>query len=93
VISYDRPGLGVAVAAIAHLRFKLNAIFAFWFAYIMTRPLGASIGDYLSQPRSEGGLGLGTVGTSALFLTAILGLVIYLTVTRKDVIATEPVAP
>lgn len=85
-------GALIAVAAIAHLRFKLNAIFAFWFAYIMTRPLGASIGDYLSQPRSEGGLGLGTVGTSALFLAAILGLVIYLTVTRKDVIATEPIA-
>jgi len=83
----------IAVAAIAHLQFKLNAIFAFWFAYIMTRPLGASIGDYLSQPRSEGGLGLGTVGTSALFLTAILGLVIYLTVTRKDVIETQPVSP
>jgi len=85
-------GALIAVAALAHLRFKLNAIFAFWFAYIMTRPLGASIGDYLSQPRSEGGLGLGTVGTSALFLTAILGLVIYLTVTRKDVITSESVA-
>lgn len=86
-------GVLIAVAAIAHLRFKLNAIFAFWFAYILTRPLGASIGDYLSQPRREGGLGLGTVGTSALFLTAILGLVIYLTVSRKDVIATEAVVP
>ncbi len=76
----------IAVAAIAHLRFGLNAIFAFWFAYILTRPLGASIGDYLSQPRADGGLALGTVGTSALFLVAILALVVYLSVTKKDVV-------
>lgn len=75
----------IAVIAIAHLRFKLNAIFAFWVAYILTRPLGASIGDYLSQAHSQGGLGLGTVGTSALFLVTILGLVSYLAVTKKDV--------
>ncbi|TDO51769.1 repeat uncharacterized protein DUF347 [Kribbella sp. VKM Ac-2527] len=56
----------------------------FWIAYILTRPLGASIGDFLSQPRDDGGLGLGTTGTSALFLIAILALVTYLTVTRKD---------
>ena len=76
----------ITAAAVAHLRFKLNAIFAFWFAYILTRPLGASIGDYLSQTREEGGLNLGTVTTSAIFLTTILGLVIYLSITKKDVI-------
>ncbi len=75
----------IAVVAVAHLRFKLNAVLAFWVAYILTRPLGASLGDYLSQPRADGGLGLGTIGTSALFLAAILGLVVYLTVTRRDV--------
>ena len=85
-------GALIAVAAVAHFRFKLNAIFTFWFAYILTRPLGASIGDYLSQPRNQGGLGLGTVGTSALFLVTILGLVIYLIVTRKDVTAPESIA-
>lgn len=42
----------IALAAVAHLRFKLNAIFAFWFAYILTRPLGESIGDFMSQPRA-----------------------------------------
>ncbi len=78
----------IAVAAIAHLRFGLNGVLAFWIAYILTRPLGASIGDYLSQPATDGGLGLGTVVTSALFLATILGLVIYLTVTRKDVVST-----
>ena len=60
------------------------ATLAFWLAYILTRPLGASIGDFLSQARNDGGLGQGTTTTSALFLIAILGLVVYLTVTRKD---------
>lgn len=75
----------IAIVAIAHLRFKLNAILAFWIAYILTRPLGASIGDYLSQSHSDGGLGLGTVLTSVLFLLTILTTVIYLTITKKDV--------
>jgi uncharacterized membrane-anchored protein len=57
---------------------------AFWIAYILTRPLGASIGDYLSQHRVDGGLGLGTTATSLLFLSAILTVVVYLTVTKKD---------
>src|SRR3954471_12819436 len=46
----------IAAVAVAHFRFKLNAVLAFWLAYILTRPLGASIGDYLSQPRADGGL-------------------------------------
>jgi uncharacterized membrane-anchored protein len=66
------------------VRFKLNAILAFWIAYILTRPLGASIGDYLSQPRADGGLGLGTTGTSVIFLLTILAVVSYLTITRRD---------
>ena len=80
----------IAVVAVAHFWFSLNAVVAFWAAYILTRPLGASIGDYLSQSRDDGGLNLGTVGTSALFLLAILVLVVYLTVTRVD--APEPAA-
>jgi uncharacterized membrane-anchored protein len=75
----------IAAVAIAHFRFKLNEILAFWMVYVMTRPLGASLGDYLSQPHKAGGLGLGTTKTSAIFLVAILGLVIYLTVTKRDV--------
>jgi uncharacterized membrane-anchored protein len=74
----------IAAVTIAHVRFKLNAVLAFWIAYVLTRPLGASIGDYLSQPRGDGGVALGTVGTSLLFLSAILSLVVYLTVTRTD---------
>ena len=81
----------IAAAAIAHFQFKLNGIAAFWIAYVLTRPLGASIGDLLSQPRTEAGLGLGTVVTSALFLAAILALVIYLTVTRRDVIDADAI--
>ncbi|WML47192.1 hypothetical protein RCG23_16705 [Neobacillus sp. PS3-34] len=74
----------IGVVAIAHYRFKLNSVLAFWIAYILTRPFGASLGDFLSQPHHNGGLGLGTMGTSALFLITILGLVIYLTMTRID---------
>ena len=77
-------GALIAAVAVAHFRFNLNAVLSFWIAYVLTRPLGASIGDYLSQPRADGGLGLGTTGTSVLFLGAILGLVAYLTVTRRD---------
>jgi uncharacterized membrane-anchored protein len=80
----------IALIALAHVRFKLNAILAFWLAYILTRPLGASIGDYLSQPVEETGLGLGTILTSVIFLVTILALVVYLTVTRKDLEVVTP---
>lgn len=78
----------IAAVALAHFALGLDAVWSFWIAYVLTRPLGASIGDFLSQPTGDGGVGLGTVVTSALFLTVILGLVVYLGVTRKDV--TEP---
>jgi uncharacterized membrane-anchored protein len=82
----------IAVIAVAHLRFGLNAVLAFWLAYILTRPLGASIGDYLSQPTADGGLGLGATGTSALFLATILGLVTFLSITKRDQTPLELVA-
>jgi uncharacterized membrane-anchored protein len=78
-------GALIAIVTVAHFRFKVNAVLAFWIAYILTRPLGASLGDYLSQAHGVGGLGLGTVVTSALFLMTILGTVVYLTITKKDV--------
>jgi len=80
-------GATIAAVAVAHYRFKLNAVASFWIAYVLTRPLGASLGDYLSQPRADGGLGLGTTVTSALFLGAIIVVVAYLSLTRTD--ATE----
>jgi uncharacterized membrane-anchored protein len=74
----------IGIVIIAYYSFKLNSVLAFWIAYILTRPLGASLGDYLSQPVDAGGLALGTMGLSAIFLVTILGLVIYLTKTRRD---------
>jgi uncharacterized membrane-anchored protein len=62
---------------------KLDAILGFWLAYILTRPLGASFGDLLSQPGEYGGMGLGTIITSAMFLTAIIGIVAYMSATHR----------
>jgi uncharacterized membrane-anchored protein len=75
---------GLIAGIYAAYRFRLNPVLAFWLAYILTRPLGASIGDYLSQAPADGGLGLGTTVTSFIFLGAILILVVYLTRTKKD---------
>ena len=80
----------IAVVVIAHFVFRLNAILSFWLAYILTRPLGASIGDYLASPSKEGALGLGTVLTSIIFLSTILALVVYLAISKRDVIAVSP---
>ncbi len=77
----------IALVTLGYYALRANAVLAFWLAYILTRPLGASIGDFLSQARADGGLGLGPTETSYIFLAAILGLVGYLTVTRKDEIA------
>ena len=74
----------IAAVYVAHVRFALNAVLAFWLAYILTRPLGASIGDYLSQPRADGGRGLGTTVTSALFLVTISAVVVFLSITKRD---------
>ncbi len=74
----------IGLIALAHFYLKVDAILAFWAAYILTRPLGASIGDLLSQPADAGGWGLGTVTTSIIFLTAILVLVIFLSVQQRQ---------
>jgi uncharacterized membrane-anchored protein len=78
----------IVVIAVLHFGLRMNAILSFWLAYILTRPLGASIGDYLASPKSEGGLGLGTNLTSFLFLGTILALVVYLAISKRDVIST-----
>ena len=78
-------GGAIALVALAHYALKLNAILSFWLAYILTRPLGASIGDFMSQhDHKYGGIGLGTTGTSYIFLGAILALVAFLTLTKRD---------
>ena len=79
----------IAAIAFAHFILRLNGIAAFWLAYILTRPLGASMGDLLSKPLADGGLGLGTTATSGVFLAVIVTLVAYLAVRRSK----EAVAP
>jgi uncharacterized membrane-anchored protein len=81
--------LGLIAITTALWRYGANPVLAFWVAYILTRPLGANIGDFLASPRSEHGLALGTLLTSAIFLGAILATVVFLTVTRVDVIEGE----
>ena len=76
----------VIVAVVIARQFKLNSVLSFWIIYIMTRPLGASIGDLLSQPTKFGGLGLGATVTSAIFLVGILAIVLYFTFSKRDVV-------
>ena len=66
-----------------------NSVFSFWAIYVLTGPLGASIGDLLSQKKVDGGIGLGTTTTSAIFLSVILALVIYLVKSKRDAIPLE----
>jgi uncharacterized membrane-anchored protein len=82
----------IAAITFSHFAFKLNAVLAFWLAYILTRPLGASIGDWLSQTKHAGGLGLGTTNTSYVFLGCILALVVFLSITRRDQTTAQPTA-
>ena len=84
----------IALIAVAYFVLHANAVLTFWLAYIMTRPLGASIGDFMSQHSHKyGGLGLGTPGTSYIFLTCILALVVWLTITRRDATEVKEAAP
>ncbi len=88
----------IAIVTIAHFKANLNAILAFWAAYVVTRPLGASIGDLLSQPRKlapggdpagfQPGLGLGTTATSLIFLGAILAVIVFMTAQQRRSAAT-----
>lgn len=78
-------GALIGVVTIAHYAFRTNAVLSFWIAYILTRPFGASFGDYLSQPGNSGGLGLGMAVTTTGFLLTMAGLVIYLTVSPRDI--------
>ncbi len=81
----------IAIPALAYRLVGLNAILAFWFAYIVTRPLGASFADWLGRPHSLGGLGLGTGLVSLGLAIVIIGFVGYLTVIRTDEAASPEV--
>jgi len=80
----------IAIPAVAYLRFGMNATLAFWFAYVLTRPLGASFADWAAVSPARGGLDLGTGPVSLVLGVAILAFVAYLSVTRRDV---ESLAP
>jgi uncharacterized membrane-anchored protein len=83
-----RSGLLFAVLfvlpAIGYWKFKLNGIFAFWFSYVMTRPLGASFADWFGKPVSHGGLAYGTGSVCVVLTVFIVLFVSYLTITRQD---------
>ena len=76
--------LSLIAATLVAWKAGANAVLTFWIAYILTRPLGANIGDYLASDKNEGGLGLGTLWPSLAFLTAILLVVAYLSITKVD---------
>ncbi|MEU5598802.1 hypothetical protein [Streptomyces sp. NPDC020298] len=87
--------LGLIAAITLLWKFGANPVLSFWLAYILTRPLGANIGDWLASPKvaqnpgDPTGLDLGTFTTSLIFLGLILATVVYLTVTRSDVTETH----
>ena len=74
----------ILLITIGYYAFGLNSVLAFWLAYILTRPLGASMGDFLTQAHKDGGLALPTSMVSIAFLVIILGTVTYLTVSGID---------
>lgn len=74
----------IALVWVCWKRGLLGNVSAFWIAYVLTRPLGAALGDLLSLPKAETGLGFGPTVTSVIFLTLILGLVAFLSVTKRD---------
>ena len=71
------PGLAYATA-------RLDSVVAFWLAYILIRPLGASFANYLGFSRSAGGIGIGHPAATVLFAVPILALVAYVGITRLD---------
>ncbi len=74
----------IAIPAVGYWRLNLNPILAFWFAYILTRPLGASVADWFSK-KTQGGLGLGDGTVSGVALLAFVALVAYVALTKRDV--------
>jgi uncharacterized membrane-anchored protein len=75
----------ILIPAVAWWRFNLNAIVAFWCAYVVTRPLGASFADYISKPPSLSGIGFGDGPTALVFTIAVAALVLYLAFVRPDI--------
>ncbi|WP_315924116.1 hypothetical protein [Mesorhizobium sp. SP-1A] len=76
-------GMIIVSLSIGYFFLGLDAILGFWLVYILTRPLGASFGDLMSQPAQYGGFGLGTIITSSIFLTAIVLIVVYMSLPHE----------
>ncbi len=75
----------ILIPAVAWSRFELNAIAAFWFAYVVTRPLGASFADYIGRKQSLSGLGFGSGRIAVIVTITVACLVAYLAITRHDI--------
>src|SRR5580704_13095855 len=75
----------ILIPALAHWRFGLNGIAAFWMSYIVTRPLGASFADYISKPKNTSGINFGDGPTAIVFAVAVFVLVSYLALARPDI--------
>jgi uncharacterized membrane-anchored protein len=73
-----------ALPGLAFYAFRINAILAFWAAYVLTRPLGASFADWTGKDRNAGGLGWGDGPVAAVLAVLIVAGVAYLTVSRSD---------
>jgi uncharacterized membrane-anchored protein len=78
-------GVVILIPALAWWKFSLNAVAAFWMAYVVTRPLGASFADYISKPPAISGIGFGDGPTAAVFALAVVVLVAYLAIVRPDI--------
>lgn len=78
-------GVLILIPAVAWWRFHVNAVVAFWCAYVLTRPLGASFADYISKPADLSGIGFGDGRTALVFTLAVAALVLYLAVRRPDI--------
>jgi uncharacterized membrane-anchored protein len=73
----------ILTVTVAHFIFRLNAVTAFWLAYVLTRPLGASLGDFMIQSRADGGLGINMMFVNSAFLLGIVMLISYEVITIK----------
>ena len=71
-------------------RFRMNEIFAFWFAYVVTRPIGASFADYFSKPKDISGLGFGDLKTAGVITLLVVILVVYTSIARFDIQPPDP---
>jgi uncharacterized membrane-anchored protein len=83
----------ISIPALAWWRRKLSPIAAFWIAYVITRPLGASFADWFSKPHSITGLGLGDGTVSAVALVVFVLLVAYVAIVKKDIQAPQAMHP